>query len=139
MNNATVFVVDDDLSMRRALAVRAIQAGAIEFLPKPFQDDELLDAIQRALSRFADIHRDSKSLEEIGRRLSSLTDREREVLQGVVSGMLNKQIGGTLGITEKTVKVHRASVMEKMGVPSLAELVRMVAEFERLSATRRPG
>jgi FixJ family two-component response regulator len=90
------------------------------------------------LDRYAISRDHRRNLDEIGKRVSSLTNREREVLQGVVSGMLNKQIGAQLGITEKTVKVHRAHVMEKMGVSSVAELARMVAEFERLSATGRP-
>lgn len=121
------------------MAVRAIQDGAIEFLPKPFQDDELLEAIQRALSHYTVMHGQRKTIAEVGARISSLTDREREVLTGVVNGMLNKQIGNQLGIAEKTVKVHRAKVMEKMGVYSVAELVRTVTEYERLSGPRQSG
>jgi FixJ family two-component response regulator len=107
------------------MSVRAMKAGAVEFLTKPFRDQDLLDAIQQALERDR-IARDQRAaLEELRRRFASLTSREREVMKHVVAGLLNKQIGAELGTSETTVKIHRHEVMEKMGAGSLPELVRM--------------
>ncbi len=107
-------------------SVRAMKAGAIDFIEKPFSDQTLLDTVQGALMRDQHAGRERVEREGIERRLGGLTRREREVLGLVVQGLLNKQIAGELGVSEKTVKVHRARVMEKMRVGSLAELVRIV-------------
>jgi FixJ family two-component response regulator len=107
------------------MSVRAMKAGAVEFLTKPFRDQDLLDAIQQALERDRKARDQRASLEELRNRFSSLTSREREVMKGVVAGLLNKQIGAELGTSETTVKIHRHQVMEKMGAGSLPELVRM--------------
>jgi FixJ family two-component response regulator len=108
------------------MSVRAMKAGAVEFLTKPFRDQDLLDAIEQALEGDR-IARDQRAaLEELRSRFALLTSREREVMKGVVAGLLNKQIGAELGTSETTVKIHRHQVMEKMGARSLPELVRMV-------------
>jgi FixJ family two-component response regulator len=107
------------------MSVRAMKAGASDFLTKPVDGKVLVAAVRRALERGRSLARARREDAEIHRRLASLTPREREVLQGVVSGRLNKQIAADLGISEKTVKVHRGRVMEKMNAPSLAELVRL--------------
>jgi FixJ family two-component response regulator len=106
-------------------SVRAMKGGAVDFLQKPFEDEDLLAAVQRALalSRRALAERVARG--EIEQRLDSLTRREREVLDLVVTGMLNKQIAAELGAAEKTIKVHRGRVMHKMRAGSVAELVRM--------------
>jgi RNA polymerase sigma factor (sigma-70 family) len=107
------------------MSVKAMKDGAVDFLPKPVKDKVLLEAIERALAR-ADHERVQRlELEDIQRRLDSLTPREREVMALVVRGLLNKQIANELGTVEKTVKVHRARVMEKMEAQSLADLVRI--------------
>jgi FixJ family two-component response regulator len=106
-------------------SVRAMKAGAVDFLTKPVSEGDLLAAIQRAIERDQTMRRARAELQAIGERLNTLTPREREVLRHVVSGQLNKQIAADLGTVEKTVKVHRSRVMEKMGVRSLADLVRM--------------
>ena len=107
------------------MSVRAMKAGAVEFLTKPFRDQDLLDAIQQALERDR-IARDQRAaVEELRSRFASLTPRERAVMTRVVAGLLNKQIGAELGTSETTVKIHRHQVMEKMGAGSLPELVRM--------------
>jgi FixJ family two-component response regulator len=105
--------------------VRAMKGGATDFLTKPVDDQVLLAAVRRALELDQAGRESRRELADARRRLATLTPREREVLEGVVAGSLNKQIGGDLGITEKTVKVHRGRVMEKMAVASLAELVRL--------------
>ncbi|MGC2182481.1 MAG: sigma-70 family RNA polymerase sigma factor, partial [Terriglobales bacterium] len=110
--------------------VRAMKAGAVEFLTKPFRDQDLLDAIQIALERDrARLQREAE-IAVLRERFESLTLREREVVAMVVSGMPNKQIAGEIGITENTVKVHRSRAMEKMQAQSLADLVKMVERLE---------
>ncbi len=110
------------------MSVRAMRAGAVNFLQKPFEDQEILDSINQAVERERESFRDRARRLEIERRLRSLTPREREVFSLVVAGLPNKRIAGRLGTSEKTIKVHRARVMEKMHAESLAALVRM--EYE---------
>jgi FixJ family two-component response regulator len=107
------------------MTVQAMKAGAVEFLTKPFRDQDLLDAIQRALERDRKARERRAEIEALRRRFDSLTPREREVMGLVVTGLLNKQVAGELGTSETTVKIHRHQVMEKMGAGSLVELVRM--------------
>jgi FixJ family two-component response regulator len=110
-------------------SVQAMKAGAVDVLTKPFEDQHLLDAIRIAVARDDSAREMVARLQSIQRRLATLTRREREVLEHVVTGQLNKQIAADLGTVEKTIKVHRARVMEKMGVSSLAELVRLAVQF----------
>lgn len=107
------------------MSVQAMKEGACDFLPKPVKDKDLLSAIEQALARAGHDYAERIEFQDIDRRVKSLTPREREVMALVVRGLLNKQIAFELGTVEKTIKVHRARVMEKMEVPSLAELVRV--------------
>ena len=107
------------------MSVRAMKAGAVEFLTKPFRDQDLLDAIQQALERDRNAREQRAEIAELRSRYRLLTPREREVMALVVTGLLNKQIAGELGTSEASVKVHRQHVMEKMQAGSLAALVRM--------------
>jgi FixJ family two-component response regulator len=108
--------------------VTAMKAGAVDFLTKPVEDEALLAAVRAAIERDIHSRSDRAQRESIEKRLASLTQREREVLEHVVSGQLNKQIAADLGTVEKTIKVHRARVMAKMGVTSVAELVRVAEQ-----------
>jgi FixJ family two-component response regulator len=117
------------------MSVRALKSGAVEFLTKPFRDQDLLDAIQQALQRDSAARAQQTEIHALEQRFQSLTLREREVMTLVVSGMLNKQIASELGASEATVKIHRGHVMEKMQAGSIVELVRM-ADKLKLSSHR---
>jgi FixJ family two-component response regulator len=113
-----------------AMAVRAMKGGAVDFLTKPVNDQELLITVQGALARHAQARQAGADLAEIRQRARCLSQREREVMALVVSGLPNKQAGRKLGITEKTIKAHRAQVMHKMCANSLPELVRMAERID---------
>jgi FixJ family two-component response regulator len=117
------------------MSVRAMKAGAVEFLTKPFHDQELLDAIHGAIERDRERRRDAAIVDEIRLRYSLLTERERDVMKFVVAGRLNKQIAAELDVSEVTVKVHRGQVMRKMRARSLPELVRMADRLGKQSAS----
>jgi len=114
-----------------SMAVEAMQHGAFDFLPKPFRDQDLIDRVQRALKKDAVNRSEIDQGERIRQRLESLTPREREVLGLVTSGKPNKVMAGDLGVSQRTIEIHRARVMEKMQANSLAQLVRMTLELEQ--------
>jgi FixJ family two-component response regulator len=107
------------------MSVKAMKAGAVEFLTKPFRDQDLLDAIQIALERSRASYASEKAISELRAKFATLTPREQEVMAWVTGGLLNKQVAAEIGVTEITVKVHRGKVTRKMGAKSLADLVKM--------------
>jgi FixJ family two-component response regulator len=132
----TVFITGrDDV----ATGVQAMKCGAEDFLLKPFEDQAVLDAVSRAITRDHTVDQERRQAAEIGRHYDTLTPREHEVCDRVVAGRLNKQIAAELGMCEQTVKVHRCRVMRKMGAGSLADLVRSVDLFHRLNDRLHEG
>ncbi|MBR1119942.1 response regulator transcription factor [Bradyrhizobium lablabi] len=117
------------------MSVRAMKAGAVDFLSKPFRDQDMLDAVSAALERDAQRRSQSAAKDDLRAQYETLTAREREVMGYVTAGLMNKQVAGLIGLSEITVKIHRGSVMRKMGVRSLADLVRK-AEALGVSQTR---
>jgi len=120
------------------MSVRAMKAGAVDFLTKPFRDQDLLDAVANALERDRKRREEEKGVAELKAKLETLTPREREVMSLVTAGLMNKQVAGEIGVSEITVKIHRGHVMRKMGARSLADLVRM-AEVLGVSREKRPA
>jgi len=118
------------------MSVRAMKAGAIDFLPKPFRDQDMLDAVTTALARDASRRSEAAAKGGLQAQYETLTAREKEVMGYVASGLMNKQIAGSIGLSEITVKIHRGNVMRKMGVKSLADLVRAA---EALGISRPRG
>jgi two-component system, LuxR family, response regulator FixJ len=123
-----------------SMAVEAMQHGAFDFLQKPFRDQDLLDRVQRALEKDAANRRELAQADRIREHLKSLTPREREVMDMVTQGKANKVVAADLGVSQRTIEIHRARVMEKMHAGSLAQLVRMTLELERKEyASRVPN
>ena len=118
------------------MSVQAMKDGAIDFLPKPFAEKELLAAVEQALTKAARLQEETAEKAEIHRRVNTLTPREYEVFRWVITGMLNKEIAAELRVTEKTIKVHRARVMQKMAAASLADLVRLAEKIGIASEKR---
>jgi FixJ family two-component response regulator len=116
------------------MSVRAMKAGAVDFLTKPFRDQDMLDAVAHAIERDRRRRESDKGLAELRRLFEALTTREREIMTLVTTGLMNKQVAAELGLSEITVKIHRGHVMKKMGVRSLADLVRMAEALELHSA-----
>ena len=120
------------------MCAQAMKAGAVDFLPKPFKPKELLESVERALSRSAEQLLRASERNRAHALLQQLTPREYEVMELVAAGLLNKQVGGELGMAEKTVKTHRAHVMQKLGITSVAELM-VVLQKAEVTAPVRPG
>jgi FixJ family two-component response regulator len=121
-----------------AMCAGAMKAGAVDFLPKPFKPKQLLESVERALTRSAEQRRRASEKNHARGLLERLTPREYEVMQLVATGMLNKQVGGELGMAEKTVKTHRAHVMQKLGITSVAELM-VVLQKAEVPPVTEPG
>jgi FixJ family two-component response regulator len=119
------------------MTVRAMKAGAVDFLLKPFRDQDLLDAVASAIQRDQARRDDEKKIADVRKRFSSLTTREREIMALVASGLLSKQIAAQIGVTEITVKVHRSHLMKKMGARSVADLVRMAQALGITAGTQQ--
>ena len=125
------------------MTVRAMKGGAVDFLTKPFRDQDMLDAVAQAIERDRKQRENDKAIAELRQRFESLTSREREIMAFVTSGLMNKQVAGELGLSEITVKIHRGHIMRKMNVRSLADLVRAAEALDlkkpEKSATRTSG
>src|SRR5438132_9769520 len=119
------------------MTVRAMKAGAVDFLLKPFRDQDLLDAVASAIQRDQARRDDEKKIADVRARFSALTPREREIMALVASGLLSKQIAAQIGVTEITVKVHRSHLMKKMGARSVADLVRMAQALGITAGTQQ--
>lgn len=120
------------------MCAKAMKAGAVDFLPKPFKPKQLLESVERALTRSAEQRRRASAKAHAQDLIERLTPREHEVMQLVATGMLNKQVGGELGMAEKTVKTHRAHVMQKLGITSVAELM-VVLQKAEVPPVAKPG
>jgi len=120
------------------MCAQAMKAGAVDFLPKPFKPKQLLESVERALTRSAEQRRRASAKTHARDLIERLTPREHEVMQLVATGMLNKQVGGELGMAEKTVKTHRAHVMQKLGITSVAELM-VVLQKAEVPPVTEPG